>query len=657
MLLSGACAARRPPAVDTQVKSIHFKQNGPWLSARSDAALRQAMAHEQPRGLWPFRHKADLDEDVLQDDRRRIAVHYAHQGWFDARVTRWETVEVRPATEQRPPVVKLVGHVTPGEPSLASRTQVQGAEGLSTPIRRTVKRSLLAPKGDRFTLAQHEERMAAAQRELADLSYARASVEGKATVDRGAHEVAYRYDVAPGEPVPYGPITVEGDDGLPRFVVKDAVFIEEGDAYAAKDLGEVQQRLYDLGVFASVDIEPDLSGSGPVPVHVALTQRKPRAVNAAGGLALESGRQEVLGRVGLEHLNAFDQLLQLELDVTGGYAFLAASLPTGLEGLSGIRSGPVAEITGSASLPVRSWQARLEAAYAHDITEAFVTDQPSMTTSLSGPLHRDWDLSFAYTLTYTRYTDVQVDPDALRALEQAPDLQDGRYFDTHLEQTLLWDTRDDPLAPHRGHRHSVTLVEAGHWLGGDYDYLGGEVDLRAYRSIGRWVGQESEGLVVAGRLGGGYLQPYGREDRASVPVAERLYLGGSGSVRGWIYQHLGPYICSLDAGTRCSSEPGQVEPDGVDTVPVGGRVSSLASLELRRQWDRFGAVAFADAGMVWARPDLIDDVPVLPSVGLGARMKTPVGPLRADVAVRTDNLPMFRQEPRVWAHIGLGEAF
>jgi outer membrane protein assembly factor BamA len=651
------CASRRPPAVDTQVKSVHFKKNGPWLSARSDAALRQAMAHPTPRGVWPFRRNVDLDEEQLAEDKRRLAVHYAHEGFFDARVERWEIIEVKPATEDRPPVVKIVGHVQPGEHSVADRTRVNGAERLSTPIRRTVKRTLLAPPGDRFRLADHEARIEEARTELANLSFARASIDGQAEVDRDAREVDFLYDVEPGDPAVFGEITVEGAEGLPPAVVDQAVFIEPGDAFSAEHLGEVQKRLYGLGVFSSVDIRPDTSGSGDVPVTVSLTRRDPRGVEAAGGIALESGRQEVLGRAGFEHLNAFDRLLQLELDAMGGYAFLASSLPTGLDSFRGVRGGPIAEVTAAASVPVWSWRARLEAGYEHDITEAFVTDQPSLTTSLSGPLAPKWTLSLAYRLTYNLYSDVQVDPGALRALEQAPDLQEGQYFDTHLEQTLLWDTRDDVLAPTRGFRHSVTLKEAGRWLGGNYDYLGGELDLRAYQPMGRLIGQETDGLVLAGRVGGGYLQPYGPEERRAVPVAERLYLGGSGSVRGWIYQHLGPYVCSFDSDSSCASEPGDDAEAGDDTVPVGGRVSSMGSLEVRRNWERFGAVAFVDAGMVWARPDLVGEIPVLPSVGIGARLKTPVGPVRGDVAVRTDNTDMFEQEPRVWMHLGIGEAF
>jgi len=659
LLVAGlvGCAGRRPPQVDTQVRAVRFEGNGPWLSSRSDAALREAIAHPLPTGAWPLRQTAALDPEVLDDDKRRLAVHYAHHGFFDAQLVRWEVITKRPARDDKPPVVVVVGHVDPGPETAVASTDIDGADELSTPLRRSVTGTLGDLEGERFTLASVDDSVASVRHELGNHAFARAEVRSQVEVDRDEEEAVVRYDVAPGEPATFGEIRVEGGDNVPDRVIDDAIPFDAGDAYRTDDLAEARQRLYGLGAFASVRMMPDRSGdSGPVPVTIELEERRPRSVNAGGGLKLEGGRQEARLRVGAEHVNALDRLLQLEADGSIGYAFLAASLAN-LQDPSTVRSGPIGEAALAASVPVRSWTARLEAAYDRELTEAFVTDQPSVTPSLTGPLAPDWTLALSYSLTYTTYRDVQVDPEQLRALEQAPDLSDGQYLDTHLEQMLLWDTRNDLLAPTRGFRHSLTLEQAAPFLGGNYDYLGASTDLRTYLPIGRWFGGAPRSLVAALRGGGGIKQPYGAPDRRAVPVAERLYLGGSGSVRGWVYQHLGPYICSLDSDQDCSSALDTAAPDGVDTVPVGGQVSAMGSAELRRHWDQVSAVAFVDAGMVWSDLQRVGEVPILPSVGIGGRLHTPVGPLRLDVAARTDATERFAHEPRLWAHLGLGEAF
>ncbi len=63
----------------------------------------------------------------------------------------------------------------------------------------------------------------------------------------------------------------------------------------------------------------------------------------------------------------------------------------------------------------------------------------------------------------------------------------------------------------------------------------------------------------------------------SLPPDQRFYAGGSGTVRGFRYQSVGPQF-----------------PDG---NPTGGTAVSAGSVELRQRiLDKYGVVAFVDAG-------------------------------------------------------------
>ena len=67
----------------------------------------------------------------------------------------------------------------------------------------------------------------------------------------------------------------------------------------------------------------------------------------------------------------------------------------------------------------------------------------------------------------------------------------------------------------------------------------------------------------------------------SLPPDQRFYAGGSGTVRGFRYQSIGPQF-----------------PDG---KPTGGTAVSAASVELRQRiLEHYGVVAFVDAGQVTA---------------------------------------------------------
>jgi translocation and assembly module TamA len=658
LVLCAGCAARRPP-VGTEVKAIEFEGNGGFFSGRSDRALRQAMAHPKPSGFWPFRRNVALDETVLDDDRRRIYVQYAHGGYFDAEVVRWRIQEVRPESDQDPPVVKIVGVVREGDQSLVRNVRWEGLDRVSEPLARAIQAEAAIDEGEPFSLEAHQATLQSARDLLHEHAYAHAEVGGTVHVrDSGAVRVTYRVD--PGVVARFGEVTLVGGDDVPEFLVRQKLEIEAGDAYRKSDLNRTQQNLWGMGAFAVVEVQPKLDAepADVVPVRIRLRERAPRSVGLGAGLEAQSGRQEVLGRFTFDHVNALRRLVNIDLEVVGGYAALPDTWLIGnpLE----VRGGPIVDASlgvGVPSVPFDRWRTGIELGFEREVTWAYQLNRPSITPSISGPLGEHWLLSLSYWLRYTQYLDLQVDPLQLAALDGSPDLVDGSFVSAYLEQTLIWDTRDNPLQPSRGHRHRITLREAGSWLGGSFDYLGAEAELREYYAMPRRWGGWSEGLVLAGRIGGGVLAPYGPPDRRAVPISERLYLGGTSNVRGWIFQRLGPYVCVLEDGSPCSSAGLDPTSEDADTIPIGGRVSSYGSFEIRKNWDTFGVVGFVDAGMVWSTLDQVGQVPILPSVGLGGRVQTPVGPFRLDVAVRTDDQPRFEQEPRVWFHLGLGEAF
>ena len=70
-------------------------------------------------------------------------------------------------------------------------------------------------------------------------------------------------------------------------------------------------------------------------------------------------------------------------------------------------------------------------------------------------------------------------------------------------------------------------------------------------------------------------------DQFSLPPDQRFYAGGSGTVRGFRYQSVGPQF-----------------PDG---KPTGGTAVSAGSVEFRQRiLGSYGVVAFVDAGQVTA---------------------------------------------------------
>lgn len=643
------------PDGPAEVRQIRFRGMHAPLSDRSNATLRQGMAHPLPRGL-PLRRRVALDRELLQRDRRRVLTHFAHRGFFDADLT-WEIEERRPARGERPAVVTVVGRISPGPPSLVHAASIDGLEQLPPPTQAVLRRAVTEEIGERFAIDTHEDNLAQLTRRLQLRGYPSPHATGEVQVDREGRRVSLTYAMDPGPRATYGEVEVTGLRRVPAPPTRRQLAIDSGAPFDVRDLEKTRAKLYAMEVFSLVALRP-MATDDPkvVDVEVRVEERDPRGASAGVGLGLQSGRQEALVTGQIEHLNALGRLLRVDLGAQAGVALLGAGLAD-VSRFSEVRGGPVVDAGLQVRIPEvpgRSWETSARLGFEHTLTEAYRTNRPSLRASVRTSPTPKLTLSWGYRLELTQYVDLQIDPAEL--LTVAPDLENGRYFDTALQQQIVWDTRNEPLAPSRGHLADLSLELAGPWLGGDYAYARTRLDLRGYRRLGRRARSALGHLVVAGRLGGGIALPYGPEERAVVPVAQRLFLGGTGSVRGWTFQHLGPYVCDAD-DDPCQSAIGQAVDRDVDTVPIGGRVATWGSLELRRTWRDYRLVLFSDVGMVWRDLTEVSALLPQPSVGLGGRVLTPVGPVRLDLAVRATNPPMLRHEPRLWVHLGLGEAF
>ena len=148
---------------------------------------------------------------------------------------------------------------------------------------------------------------------------------------------------------------------------------------------------------------------------------------------------------------------------------------------------------------------------------------------------------------------------------------------------------------------------------------------------------------MAAKVLPGIISTFGGE-QARVPLFQRLFAGGSTSVRGYERRHLGP-----------KDNPAMFGQDR-DPEPIGGNALFETGVELRFPIrGNFRGTAFVDAGNVWDdQGDIaLDDLRYTP--GLGIRYVTPIGPVRLDAARR-----MSDDEPNLarWVfHISIGDAY
>jgi len=101
---------------------------------------------------------------------------------------------------------------------------------------------------------------------------------------------------------------------------------------------------------------------------------------------------------------------------------------------------------------------------------------------------------------------------------------------TSIEVGLVKDTTDSYLFPTEGYRLSGSVEQAGA-LGGSYDFTKFVFDGRRYWTVTRDVLDRKSVLAVRGRMG--YIA-------GDVPIFERFFAGGHGSIRGFEFRGVGP---------------------------------------------------------------------------------------------------------------------
>jgi translocation and assembly module TamA len=125
-----------------------------------------------------------------------------------------------------------------------------------------------------------------------------------------------------------------------------------------------------------------------------------------------------------------------------------------------------------------------------------------------------------------------------------------------------------------------------------------------------------------------------------LPPDQRFYAGGSGTIRGYRYQSVGPEF--------------------LDGKPIGGTAIDAGTIEFRQRIGAaLGFAVFVDAANVSTSVNPISGA-LKVGVGAGLRYYTALGPLRVDLAVpvqRRTGQGVVDPDQSFQIYIGLGQAF
>ncbi len=448
------------------------------------------------------------------------------------------------------------------------------------------------------------------------------------------------YHVESGEKVNIGEIHIEGLQRIHEALLRRGLTLHSGDRFSPTAVDHARKDLLALNVFGqvSVQIGTATDATGGVPITFKVRERRRHAVALNAAFSSDLGGS---GGATWTDRNVFGNAEQL--NVTGSVINLGGSDTNG-SGYDASVKYTIPEFYHRDQSLQFSVTALKQSLQAYDQTST------SAGISLARKISSVWRVSAGLTTT---------DDHIIQGAA-------FNYILVALPLSIAYDSTDVPTPlddPSHGYRASVELtptIAIGH---PSSTFLIAQVKASSYYDLHVLFGEDPGRTVLALRAIAGQALGAGE---FSLPPDQRFYGGGSGTIRGYAYQAVGPLFPEITLPPACNPVPAPVTCNpsiaakALEGYPIGGTAITAGSIELRQRFGAsWGAAAFIDAGQVSAKLDFLPDE-LRVGVGMGVRYYTPIGPVRADVAV-----PLQRHAGNVspnndgafQVYIGLGPAF
>ena len=471
--------------------------------------------------------------------------------------------------------------------------------------------------------------------------------EGGLPIER-AEPMKLVYKIVEGQQIRVRRVLLTGYNHTRPSVIQRQVKVQAGEPLREGDVVETQQKLYNLGVFNRVTVQPqNANGTNPEKDVVVLVEEAKRYTIAYGG--------------GFEV-----QRLASTTDPTGG------EIQGAPRGIFEISKENITGRADSLSLKLRgsTIQGRVLLAYSAPNTLNFT----NLSTQATAYLEKTQDINTFSQTRYEgnlqltdrltsrssllfRYAFRKVTLSNLNIPPQEVPLWNQPTLVSEFSATWFRDTRDNPADATKGSFNTADLSIAGTAIGSSANFVRLFLQNSTYRPITRnWSFARSIRI--------GILEPYASTVSLTfpaptqsplpelIPLPERLYAGGGTSLRGFALNQAGPR-------------------DSLSGFPVGGQALVILNQELRfplrvpYAGTKIGGAIFYDGGNVYSRidrvtlrwappkPVFVTAYPGQPpgrfnptrciynctnelnyfshTIGFGLRYATPVGPIRIDL--------------------------
>lgn len=563
----------------TKVRTIKFIGNKEF----SDDTLRSTVQTKEARWYRFLSSDDNYDQDRVGYDEELLRKFYLSKGYADFSI-KSSVAELTP--DQKDFFVTFT--ITEGKRYKFGKVDlVNNLNGVNT---ESLKPVIKTKEGDWYNADRVDNTILDLIDALANQQFAFVDIRPEIKLDRETRQVSITYTIAESPRIFIERIDITGNSRTLDQVIRREMMVVEGDPFNRTKLKKSEQRIRDLGYFKEINFKT-VQGTRPDTAVVVIDVQE----QSTGELSIGAGFSTNDGPLA--------NLIIRERNLLG--------------------RGQDAQLGLTTSGRTNNYNLRFTEPYFLDrnLTAGFdlfhtTTDYQDISSydfQKSGgavrfgyPLSENWRQDLQYSLDQSEISDI--DPLASTYIKE----QAGDRITSEVGHTVTYSNLDSKLDPAQGFVGSLSNDVAG--LGGDARYLATKLRGMHYLPL-----SEDKNWIFSTGAETGYIFGLGRD----VRINERYFLGGN-TFRGFDIAGVG----ARDALTRDALGGNRYAKGSLElTTPLGNATKSMG---LRSHlFTDFGTLGTIDS----TGANILDEESIRAAVGFGISWKSPLGPLRADIAI------------------------
>jgi len=495
-----------------KIKKINFR--GAKALSKSDLERDLVNKEEDFLGWIPFLSSGEVKVDQLEYDAYRLKETYMQYGYIDAEVSKpLMRVDYSSYVAEIDYQIKEGPQYRVGDITIS-----QNVKGVST---EELLSELKLKKGRVFNIKKMRQDIEMIKNRVNDLGYAYAKVSPQMRKDEATKVVNLQYVVHSGKKVRIHDVLISGNDTTKDRVIRRYIYLAPGDLYSATDLKESKNALGRTGFFEHIDIQTQRVSEDEIDLLVKVKETSTGTISLGGGYGSYEG---LMLNASISDKNIFGSGINTSL----GFDISKISVNYNI----------------SFTNP-KIWDSMYSLAFSLYKREYeyidYTQDQLGGSLSLGREFFRHLYASVGIGYIDNKST---INEDRNTTIYSTY-LYADQYKKTSFLTSIKFDNTDDYYTPREGMIAAVNVEYAS--LSGDMNaselavypngygtFIKTNAKLGLYYGVSDWIDYD---LILRLKA---RLTTISSGDGEKLPIGEKLFMGGIGSVRGYDPYSLSP---------------------------------------------------------------------------------------------------------------------